>query len=538
MKIKTLSRLIAFAISLALLFCLMAGCGSQPAEETAPEPVEEVASGPAEGSTVLENEAFERLTEEGTLTVGVTESVDSFDPTTSFYLTGLQLVYDRLLNIDPYTGEIVGMVAESWEYLDDCTLELHIHEGITFQNGNALTAEDVLFSLERFITNNSRWATYFSPINFDKCVILDDYTLQIVTDAPYGPLLSYLATRCSSIVDKEYVEAQADDAFWWDAPNGSGPYTVVENASGSHTVYERRDDYWGEQPEAKTITVRSYAESSTMFIDYENGVLDACFNVDTTNAANVMAGEVEQTQWAIVPEKSNYVLALPEYMDYFQDINVRKAIAHAIDYEAVAEIGCGVLYTPALSTLQAGVPYQVDIGSYAYDPELAQQLLSDAGYAAGDITLSMIVINSDDNLRMAEAIQGYLAMVGITVEIEAYDLITCITSYMAGETDIVINSVDNAIDPDQNYNTVKSNSTNLSVMLSDEELNTYLSEGCNSVDEEIRSEAYKSVQQWMYDNYWQIPICDKLACAVWRPYIEELPMTSAATPDLRYVKFS
>lgn len=538
-KLRT-SRLSALIVCAMLVFALLAACGAPTSTSgQTTETVEPVEQGPAQGSTVNEEEVFVRQTAEGTLTVGVTESVDGFDPTASFYLTGLQLVYDPLMTIDPQSGEIVGVAAESWEYLDDCTLQIKLHEGMTFESGNPVTAEDALFSLERFITTGSRWSTFFSAINFEKCVIEDDRTFQLVTDEPYGPLLNYLATRCSAIVEKEYVQAQGDDAtFWWDSPNGSGPYTVVENISGSHTIYALREDYWGDVPEADTITVKSYAETSTMFIDYENGVLDACFNVDTTNAERVMSGEVADTLWSVQPEKSNYVLALPEYTECFQDINVRKAIACAVDFEAVAKIACGVLYTPAFSTLQEGVPYHMEIGQYEYDPELAQQLLSDAGYESGDITLKMIVINSDDNLRMAEAVQAYLSVVGINLEIESYDLITCVMSYMAGETDIVINSVDNAIDADQNYNTVKSNSTNLSVMLSDEELNTYLSDGCSSIDETTRAEAYANVQQWMFDNYWQLPICDKLACACYRPYITSFQLTSAATPNLRYVSFS
>lgn len=539
MKRKTYSRVLALVFAALLVFSLCAGCNSDTPDTSTPPTKSGESAPPQGGSTVGDASSFVRKTAEETLTIGFIEGVDSFDTATSFYRTGYYLVYDQLFTTDVETGEIVGLAAESWKYLDDCTLEIKIHEGITFADGSEMTTEDVLYSLERFVTTGSRWSNVFDKFNYEKSKIIDKYTLQLVTDEPYGPGLSYLAAHYSSIVSKNYVESQSDSAFWWDAPNGSGPYVVESNVAGSQTVFKLREDYWGEMPEAKTVTVKAYSEATTMFIDYENGDLDACFGISVSDADRLLAGSVPDTNWNIIPNNSNFCLVLPEYVEYFQDINVRKAIAMAVDWDVVADIALGVLATPANSTVQKGVKYQKDIGSYTYDAAAAKALLEEAGYKSGDITLKMVVINFNENMNMATAIQAYLEEVGIKMNVESYDLLTCVMMYMAGETDLVINTIDNgSLDPDQSYTTTAADSTNLSVRLLDETLNGYLDIGRSSVDEDVRREAYENVQQWMYDNYYQIPICDRLACAAYRPYISEFPMNSASSPNLRYVKFA
>lgn len=544
--------IIALILSLALLLAACGGSGggtatsAPPAENTGGSAAEsqtpdqtpennapETTSLPEQGSTGGD---FVRKTEEGTLTVGTINAADSFDTTVSFNYYGINLVYDTLLVRNPFTGELEGKLAESWEYIDDTTIVMQLRDDVYFSNGEKMTAEDALYSMERFITTQSRWSTFVDAFDFENSTA-DGQTLTLKTYEPFGPGQNYLALRYSSVMCKSYVESTSDEAFW-DAPVGTGPFEVVENVAGSYATYKLRDDYWGEVPNFNFVTVRYYSEASTMFIDYENGVLDMAFEIDSNDAQRVIDGTIPNTKYAIAPTYDTYSLAMPEYVEAFDDIRVRQAIAYAIDSDMVAEVGLGVLYSPSESTLPEGVDYKIDVGNYEYDPDKAIALLEEAGIQPGDINLRFVVVSFPSNVRMAEAIQAFLADVGINVNVESYDIPTAVPIFMAGETDIVINSMGaSALDPDQTYDTVKGNSTNATVRISDPEMDNYLMTGRNSVDPEVRRENYENAQKWLYDSYRQVPLCDVAICYVYRDYIESFATVIPQAPDLTYVTF-
>lgn len=532
--------IIALILTLALL---LAACGGGGNATPTPNGGDAQSTGSPGGPAATEPPAggstggnFERKTENGTLTIGTITTADSFDTTISFNAIGIALVYDTLLVRNPYTGELEGLIAEDWEYADDTTIVLTLKDDIYFSNGDKMTAEDVLYSMERFITTQSRWSTFVDAFDFENCSY-EGNVLTLKTYEPFGPGLNYLAMRYTSVLNKAYVESTDDEAFW-DKPVGTGPYELVENVAGSHSTYKLRDDYWGEAPEFHTITVRYYSEATTMFIDYENGVLDMAFEIDSNDAQRVINGEVENTVYSISPTYDTYSLALPEYVEAFDDIRVRQAIAYAINAEEIAEVGLGVLYTPSTSTLPEGVEYKIDVGQYEYNPERAKELLAEAGVEPGDIELRFVVVSFPSNTRMAEAIQAQLDVIGIKVNVESYDIATAVPIFMAAETDIVINSMGaSALEPDQTYDTVKANSTNATVRISDAEMDAYLMGGRNSIDPEVRRENYENAQKWMYESYRQVPICDVAACYIYRDYIESFETVIPNYPNLRYVVF-
>ena len=492
----------------------------------------------AEGTVDVENSAFVRQTAEGTLTIGTCKEIDSFDPAVSTFSTGIYLVYDQLFYLDE-NGEIQGMLAEEWEYQDSTHLYIKIHEA-SFSNGDPVTAEDCIWSMKRLIDNQSRWSTFVSFIDFDNCEIINDREFVLTLTGEFGPGLNYLASRYTSVLNKEYVEATGDDALW-DKPVGSGPYTCTSNVSGSISTFERRDDYWDAEnlPQPTDITVRFYAESTTMFIDYENGVLDMAFVVGEADAARLVNGEVKDTGYKIQSGLDVYGLALPEYVEAFNDLRVRQAIAMAVDWAAVTEMGLGVLGGEATSILPTGVVYREEVGTYTYDVEKAKALLDEAGFDYSQV-FKFVVINSETNTRLAEAIQAYLGAVGIQVEVDACDWTTAVTHFMNNETDFVINSMGcTSLDPDQQMDTVGPWSTNGSVRITEEPMAGYLTTGRYSIDTAVRAEAYSNAQKWMYENIRQVAFAEPYYCYCYRPYISSsFWCASVEAPNLRYVEFA
>lgn len=548
-----MKRILAILLAVCMI-CALCACTAKPDAETQAridelqdrlEKVEAQLGGGAAaaddksavGTVDAAESSFVRQTEAGTLTIGTCKEIDSFDPCTSTFSTGLYLVYDQLFYLDE-DGVVQGMLAEEWEYQDSTHLYIKIHDA-TFSNGDPVTAEDCLWSMERLITNQSRWSTFVDFIDFANCEIINDREFVLALNQEFGPGMNYLATRYTSVLNKEYVEATGDEALWGE-PIGSGPYVCTSNVSGSLSTFERRDDYWDADnlPEPTEITVRYYAEATTMFIDYENGVLDMAFVVGESDAERLVAGEVADTGYKIQSGLDVYGLGLPEYVSAFDDVRVRQAIAMAVDWEAVTDVGLGVLGGEADSILPQGVVYRISTGTYEYDPDQAKALLDEAGFDYSQ-EFQFVVVNSDTNTRLAEAIQAYLAAVGINVNVDACDWTTAVTHFMNNETDFVINSMGcTTLDPDQQLDTVGPWSTNGSVRVTDEEMAGYMTTGRYSVDSAVREEAYANAQTWMYENVRQVAFAEPYYCYCYRPYISgDFWCASVEAPNLRLVTF-
>lgn len=471
-----------------------------------------------------------------TVTLGWTQAVEGFEPAFANNGIGFALVYENLFENNPDTGELEGQLVESYEWLDDTTLQLTLKEGITFSNGDPMTPEDVLWSLQYYIEVGSNLSTYYTNYDWDNCQIIDDRTFTFKYFEPYGPALNYLTLP--KIQNKSYYEEFGEDAYW-DSPCGSGPYTVVENVSGSHSTYQLRDDYWGEKPEAEQIIVKTYSEASTMYIDFENGALDIAFGLSANDAQRAQDGSGSGYTAVLQSDLDCKMLCLANYKTEFQDARVREAIAIGVEWDQVGAAAFGVLATPSTSTLPAGVRYKIDTAGYTYDPDRARQLLADAGYADG-FTIDLVLVNDTTNQRMAEAIQAYLSAMNITLNIESYEIATAIPMFMSGQTDCIIKTAQGGatcLEPDQIYDTLKASSTLVAAAVQDSTFDGYLMKGLYTSDESEREQLYVNAQNWLYENMWAIPICDTMGAYVYKDGIS-LKTVSMTYPNLRFIHFT
>ena len=519
---KALSLLLAMLMLLSLAACGNNGgtsdggaASSGAASSDGGYDINEEVNVNADDETVAE-----KKTEAGWLVVGVTTASVGFDPTADQNYYGIPYTYDSLFTYDD-EGNIVPLLAKEYEWVDDTHLKITLQDA-TFSSGNPITSEDVIYSMQRYFTKGSRWNTYFTSIDFENTEIVDEKTFILAYSEVTGCAMSYLATRHTSVLEKAYVENGAEDCLWANF-SASGPYTCIENVSGSHFILQRRDDYWGEKPEAEFIKVVFYSETTTLMVDYENGAIDLAIGITDNDVERVKAGSVEHTNLVVKGYYNQFALCLPEYMEIFNDVRVRQAISLAVDSDTIAEAVFGNLQKPSTSTIPADVTYQKEIGRHEYDPEKALQLLEDAGVDPSSITLRMVVVNFPHLVKMAEAIQAYLEVIGITLTIEPYAQPVAVSYFQACDTDMVLNNnAEGCItgDPDQWYNTTKDNSTNGSVRITDADYNSYVYAGQFSLDPEVRAEAYANAQQWHAENYRMIPICDGLQAYVYKDYID------------------
>lgn len=543
---KTKYRLLAMLLAILML---LSACGTSPSTESGNKesdpavnseaPSGETSSIEGSGSTVNDISSYVRLTEAGTLTIGTPRSADRMEPGNTSAGTAVALVYETLFTRTP-DNELVGLLAKEWEWIDDTTLKITLQDDVYFSNGEKLKPEDVLFSLERLIITESRMSGKVNMINFDECEIIDDTTFTIKYDYVYSMAILVLACGYSNIVCKSYVEGMSDDD-WWDHPVGTGPYIMTENVSGSHATFVANENYWGgiegmgEQPCVDQITLRFYADSGTMFIDYENGVLDIAFELASSDVTRVLNGEIENTNYSIATGWDTMSIVFPSYVEALQDSRVREAIAYAIDKEAVGLVAYGDLGdTNVTSILPPSTPFRAETGNWDYNPDYARELLADAGYSDGDLSFKMVIVNSTANTKAAEAIQGYLKDVGITLTMEAYDRSTAIGMIAGGETDLALHSWGEAFDPDNAFANFLSTGTNATIRQEDPDINEWIKSGVSTIDDAERAEYYNLVQQWLYDDCVVVPMAYVNNCAVYRPYVTDLYAPTLASPDMRY----
>lgn len=474
-----------------------------------------------------------------TLTVGMLAESAGFDPAESQGSPiGMSLVYDTVVRRD-VKGELQPCLATGWEWLDDTTVVLTIRDGVKFSNGDALTPEDVLYTFRHFTEGSATYAadTGYSNIDFDNCSV-DGMKLTVKLFEPDVLFIDRMVSfRWSSVVSQKLGDMTEEEI--WSSPIGTGPYTCVENVSGSYASFKRNDDYWGDLPEAEEITIRYYSEETTMMIDLETGAIDIAVGLSDNNAKRIESGEAE-AQCKIVSSGDMVFFTMPEYVDLFQDLNVRKAVAHALDVNKLTDISMGELGKPASSTLLETTAFYKNVGAYEYDPELSKQLLADAGYSDGDINLKIVYVQSDVNDKLCETVQSMLKDVGINLEVYGYDFATAISYFMAGDLDFSLAEfTENCFDPAILYSFGAAECTNACMALQDEHFNELIRKGKATADEGEREKIYAEVQDYMHDLYRWVPVAEKMVATGLskRINMDSYYAFDATCPDLRYVTF-
>ncbi|HSK24658.1 MAG TPA: ABC transporter substrate-binding protein, partial [Egicoccus sp.] len=258
------------AAALAAIALVATACGGDsdtddPAEGT--DTTEESGEG-------TEGEDEGAATGDDVLVVGTTERPSTIDPAEVYEKMASDFLFnttDRLVELEPGTGDAIPGVAESWEISDDAlTYTFTLREGVTFQDGSELTSEDVKFSLERALNINHPDSASFLISSIESIEAPDDLTVVITTSQPNVTFLSRLAYTVATIVpsdgdvytapdgplgsDGEPPSAEeADEYIVGDTIVGSGAYEMTEFSPDTGATLEAWDGYWGEAPAISTI---------------------------------------------------------------------------------------------------------------------------------------------------------------------------------------------------------------------------------------------------------------------------------------------
>lgn len=352
-----------------------------------------------------------------TLTVAVASDMTSMDPHVGKEIAAVVVtnnIFATLLAKDE-NGQIIPYVAESWEQVDDVTIDFKIRQDITFHDGSKLTAEDVAYSLNRAI--ESAYVAYI--IDYAKnAEVLDEYTVRLNLKAPFLGALVNLTVPFTAIVPKAVVESDPDGFL--EHPIGCGPYEFVEWSHGNYCKLKAYDNYFLGKAKTENITFRIIPEAAQRTIALENGEVDLVYDFAVNDIPIVE--ENDNLQLYQNESVTTWYLALNTQDPVLSDVRVRQAIAKSIN---VQEIIDSVLYgagTPANSLIPPsviGYPGE-DMPYYEQDIEGAKALLAEAGYANG-LELELAVMEDVTRVAACQVIQNQLSKAGITLKLNVCD---------------------------------------------------------------------------------------------------------------------
>ncbi|MHB1103891.1 MAG: ABC transporter substrate-binding protein [Devosia sp.] len=410
-------------------------------------------------------------------------------------------IFDNIVTRDD-AGEIVPEVAESWKQLSDTELELTIRDGITFHDGEPLTADDVVYSVKR-ITDPAFASPQLGQFNkISDAIRTGANTVTLVTDGPYPTLLAQLVKL--SVVPAHVVEKVGKDAFNA-APIGSGPYMFEKWDRGVGVQLTRNDNYWGTKGVFQTAVFRAVPDAATRVANLQAGTADLVVSLDSDIAQqldNAAAAKVLS-----VPTERIGFLNVNSQTPPLNNPDVRRAVALAIDRQGIVD---GILAGGERVLNQMATPshfgYVEGAEAIPYDPETAKELVTAAGVKDTIVFATAPVFDQ----RIVQAIQQMLIEVGFNVEISMTDMANYLkTSQQPGQENRPMLSFGGWSCACQDVDGVEfplMHSSSNWARVNDPELDALLEAGRSTLDKEKRMEAYMAVQEIVSANTYLIPL--------------------------------
>ena len=344
---------------------------------------------------------------------GEPKSLDVHQGNDGFSLRANKLIYSRLVESDGDMNILPGL-AESWEQIDDRTMQFKLRKGVKFHNGEPLTAADVKFSLDR-MKSSPQVSHIIGTV--DKVEVVDENTVKVITKQPFGALLSHLCHPTTAILNEKAVKASGDS--YGQHPVGTGPYKFVSWASGDRIVLEANPDYFlGETP-IKNVIFRAIPEATNRTIGLETGEIDIAYDIEGMDKERIR--EDKNLVFLEEPSLSIDYIGFNTKKAPFNDVRVRQAIASAINVDDIISTVYKGSATKANSLIGPKVfGHSDEAKAWTVDIDKAKALLAEAGYPNG--FKSKIWINENPDRRdIAIIVQDQLRAIGVDIAVETLE---------------------------------------------------------------------------------------------------------------------
>lgn len=430
--------LLTFTLALVL-----AACGGDDKEEPSSNSGDTGTENTDSGNTEENAEASG-----GDLIIAESSDAQSLDPHGSNDVPSSNVqsnLYETLVDRDA-NGELAPGLAESWIQVDDLTWEFKLKQGVTFHDGETFNAEAVKTSFDRILDPNVASPRAFLYEMVTEVKVIDDSTVQFITEYPFSPLLAHLTHNGGGIISPksiadDYAAMEADSSVVAGSvigtnPVGTGPFKFVSWTPGTEIKLEKFAEYAGTPANVNTVTFNVIPETATRVAELQSGYAHIIGAVEPGQVAFV--NETDGASVLETPSSSLTYIGFNTQKAPFDNPKVRQALSKAIDRTKLIDgiyDGYGI---PAISPLSPGIfGYTEDVTSMAYNLDEAKALLEEAGFADG---FSTTIWTNDNPARQNVAIvlQEELKKLNIDVKIEVLEWGAYLEKTAAGEHDMFI----------------------------------------------------------------------------------------------------
>lgn len=356
----------------------------------------------------------------------------------------LNNVQNRLLNYD-LNGELAGELAEDWELSEDGReITFMLRDDVTWHDGEPFTSADVVYWLEAAAESGTAFAGQLA--NFTGVEAIDEHTVRATFSERISPhTFAYYAASTLVLPAHVYEGEDLESHPNLTAPIGTGPYRWVDYEVDQHIILEPNPDYFGEVPVVDQFVIRFIPDPTTALTQLRSGAIDAMNDRYEPPIAELVAVlddpalTVHQIPKTVMPRLVfNGRPETVEAMPWLGEVDVRRAIAHAIDRDAIVnQVMRGLLdetwsfYGPTLPIARTDLP------DYEYDPDQARAMLDEAGYPEGPdgvrFSAELAYIPFFGTEQMSQALGQMLGEVGIEIELVTADYNTFLSQYWFAE---------------------------------------------------------------------------------------------------------
>ncbi len=354
----------------------------------------------------------------GSLVIAQGVEPPGLDPTTATSAAIPRVVYgnvlEGLVRIDR-NGKIIPALARSYKISKDGReYTFSLKKGVKFHDGKAFNAEDVKFTFDRLMDTQKTGTAhpeYYKDI--DSVQVVDPYTIKINLKNVNSMFLFNLARPDSIIVNKQVVDRLKT------APVGTGPFKLVEWVRGDHITLAKFEEYHQKGiPYLGKVTFKFIGDPSAQIASLRAGDIDViAYDVSPENA--LLLEKDPKFKVLNGYTTTEVILSTNNSKKPFNDVRVRRAMAFAIDRNALIKGAMSGYGTPIGSHMDPGNPYYIDLTStYPYNPEKAKQLLAEAGYPNGFDAVIKLPERFAYAKRTGEIVADMLSQVGIRLRIE------------------------------------------------------------------------------------------------------------------------
>ncbi len=390
-RITSILLMLIMAVSVALSGC----SGDKAKPESATENELPKSKNPVEG---------------GSIKVGISQDLDSLDPHRAVSAGTKEVlfnIYEGLVKPDS-DGNLIEALAESYEISEDAKVyTFTLREGVKFHNGDAVTAEDVKYSIDKCAdtSNGDPLVSAYSIV--ERVEIPDEKTVEIYLSEANTEFLAYMTT---AIVPKDYEELDTD-------PIGTGPFKYDSRNPQENVIIVKNEDYWGEKAHLDKVEFRVVADADMLVTNLKGGSIDMAMRLTVSQAAELTEGfHVEEGTMNLVQ-----ALYLNNAVEPLNDEKVRQALCYAIDPQEIMDMIADGKGARIGTSMYPGLKKYFDeeySTYYEQDYEKAKALLKEAGYADG-FDLEITVSAADKpHVDTAQVIVEQLKNIGVNATIK------------------------------------------------------------------------------------------------------------------------